>query len=124
MNNKLKLGTLILLLLTLLTNLSFSQSDRKFPSAKERTSSLVEQLKTELLLTEKQISLVREIALKYANKIEELRNNSTDRGEMMSSIQSIKEDQNKEMKKVLTKEQFKKYENIQEENRTRMMRRR
>lgn len=120
-----ELKYLPILLLTLIFGFSIlsAQPQHGFPSAEERATRTTEKLKSELNLSEKQIKQVSEVVLKYAKKGEELRDKAADRSEMMQNMKKLTSEQDKELKKILNKDQFKKYEKIMEENRSRMRRR-
>ncbi len=87
-------------------------------SAKKQTA----ELKKVLDLSNEQEPKVYEIVLKGANKIAELReemqSGNGSREEMRANFTKLRKEQNKEMKKVLTDEQFKKYEKYLEERRS------
>lgn len=120
-----KLKYLSFLLLTLILGFKIltAQPQYGFPSAEERAARTTEKLKSELKLSEKQLKQVNEVVLKYAKKGEEMRDKSKDRSEMMQNMKKLTSEQDQELKIILTKEQFKKYEKIMEENRSRMRRR-
>lgn len=119
----LKHSTIFLLTLIWGFNILLAQPQHGFPSAEERAARTTEKLKSELKLSEKQIKLVSEVVLKYAKKAEEMRDKSEDRSEMVQNMKKLTSEQDKELKKILTKDQFTKYEKIMEENRSRMRRR-
>ncbi len=120
-----KLKYLTILLVTLIWgfNILHAQPQHGFLNAEERAARTTEKLKSELKLSEKQLKQVNEVVLKYAKKGEEMRDKSEDRSEMMQNMKKLTSEQDKELKKILTKDQFKKYEKIMEENRNRMLRR-
>lgn len=85
-------------------------------SAKRQT----EVLKKELNLNKDQGEKVYELNLKAANKIDDMRKemqNSGSREGMREKFGEIREEQDKEMKKVLTDDQYKKYQKYTEERR-------
>ncbi len=86
-------------------------------SAEKQTADL----KKVLDLSGDQETKVYEIVLKGANKIaemrEEMRNGNGSREEMRANFTKLRKEQNKEMKKVLSEEQYKKYEKYLEEKR-------
>ncbi len=120
-----KLKYLHLFVITLVWGFNFliAQPQQGFPSAEERAARITERLKFELNLSEKQIKQVSEVVLKYAKKGAEMRDKSEDRSEIMQNMKKLSFEQDKELKKILNKEQYKKYEKIMEENRSRMRRR-
>lgn len=120
-----KLKYLNPLLLTLIWGFNFliAQPQHRFPNSEERAARTIERLKFDLNLSEKQIEQVSEVVLKYAKKGEEMRDKSEDRSKIMQNMKKLALEQDKDLKKILTNEQFKKYEKIMEENRNRMRRR-
>lgn len=121
----LKLKNLFLFVMILISgyNFAISQMQQGMPNAEERAKFLTERLKVDLKLENKQIPKVNEILLKYAKKVDSLRNQTKSRQEMMEIMKKNMKEQDNEIKNVLTKEQFKKYEKIMEENRNRMRKR-
>jgi hypothetical protein len=69
------------------------------------------------------IGQVYDINLKYAKQVEDGRNENTSRYEMMKLLEKTNNAKNKEMKQVLTKDQYKKYMRAQQEMRNRMQQR-
>ncbi|RCK74050.1 MAG: hypothetical protein IGBAC_2197 [Ignavibacteriae bacterium] len=121
----LKLKNLFLFVMILISgyNFAISQMQQGMPNAEERAKFLTERLKVDLKLENKQIPKVNEILLKYSKKVDSLRNQTKSRQEMMEIMKKNMKEQDNEIKNVLTKEQFKKYEKIMEENRNRMRKR-
>lgn len=120
---KLKNLFLFVMILILGYNFAISHMQQGMQNAEERAKFLTERLKVDLKLENKQIPKVNEILLKYAKKVDSLRNQTKSRQEMMEIMKKNMKEQDNEIKNVLTKEQFKKYEKIMEENRNRMRKR-
>jgi periplasmic protein CpxP/Spy len=118
-----KLG-ILLLVLVLGTTISLAQNrdgQRNFDpveSAKKQT----EQLKELLGLKKDQEKKVYEVNLKASKQMAEMRKSmqaSGNREGMREKIGEMREESNKEMKKILTEDQYKKYEKYLEERRSR-----
>lgn len=71
----------------------------------------VEQLKKDLDLKDDQVSKVKAVLEERQKKMQELRG-ETDREARREKMRSIMEESNKQMKKILTDEQYKKYEEM------------
>ncbi|MDR1896329.1 MAG: hypothetical protein LBR10_06020 [Prevotellaceae bacterium] len=90
-------------------------------TTEERVKAQADSLKKNLALTDQQYDSVKVISLKYAKKSEEAFAKSREANNRnMTEFQKIQEEQNQELKKVLTEEQYKKYE---EQNKNRRGRR-
>lgn len=118
-----KLGFLFIIFF-LGTTFSMAQNrggQRNFDPVKSAERQTAE-LKEALGLSSDQETKVYEIALKGANKIAELRkemqSGNGSREEIRASFAKIRKEQNTEMKKVLTDDQYKKYEKFLEEKRS------
>jgi hypothetical protein len=85
------------------------QGQRRTPE--ERAKRETEWMKTDLVLTEKQIPLVDTINLKYAKKQDELRKQmeGQDRESFRPKMEEMQKQKNEELKTVLTEDQLKKY---------------
>ena len=77
-------------------------------------------MKEKLSLSGKQAEKVKEINLKYANKMKEARESNTegDWTAMRESITKLRQEQDNEFKNVLTTEQFDTWTKFQEEQRS------
>lgn len=84
-------------------------------TAEERAQKLSDKMKTELSLTDEQYEKVKAVNLKYAKKNDEIRNGSGGKLSKYKSIKSSQSDKKKEMKAILTEEQYKKYEQMMED---------
>ncbi len=113
-----KLGFLFMILI-LGTTFSMAQNrGGNFDPVKSAEKQTAE-LKKLLDLSGDQETKVYEIVLKGANKIaemrEEMQSGNGSREEMRANFTKMRKDQSKEMKKVLTEDQYVKYEKFMEE---------
>jgi hypothetical protein len=92
-------------------------------SVEERAQFQTERMTDFLELDSTVIGQVYDINLKYAKQVEDGRNENTSRYEMMKLLEKTNNAKNKEMKQVLTKDQYKKYMRAQQEMRNRMQQR-
>lgn len=95
---------------------------RQKMSPEERVKTQVEHMTKELSLNEKQVAQVTELVKSKVAKREEFRNESKEarkgnRDKMKTEQEATKAD----MKKILTEEQFKKFEENAENRKTKMM---
>lgn len=82
--------------------------------AEQQTATMTEKLS----LSEAQTAKVKEINLKYATKIKEVRDNAGgDREAMRAAMTALRDEQDKELKAVLTDEQWQQWVKIREEQR-------
>ncbi|WP_167608106.1 DUF4890 domain-containing protein [Maribellus sediminis] len=99
-----------------------NQGPRNF-DPKEMAKRQTEELTEQLDLNKDQQKKVLELNEKYGNKMSEMRddmrNGGGDREAMREKMTKMREEQNKEMKKILTEDQYKKYEKYLEERRSR-----
>jgi protein CpxP len=90
---------------------------------KEMAKRQTEQLTEELDLNKDQQKKVLELNEKYSEKMsamfQDMRSGGGDREAMREKMGKMREEQNKEMKKLLTEDQYKKYEKYLEERRSR-----
>lgn len=84
-------------------------------SAADRAKKLSDKMKTELSLDSSAYAGVYAINLKYAEKNTEIMNGSEGKLAKFKSLKASNEEKEKEMKGVLTKEQFKKYKEMMKE---------
>jgi Spy/CpxP family protein refolding chaperone len=109
---------LVLLTGFLLISFNLFAQRGNMPSPEERAKRQVENLKTELTLTDEQIPKVEKIYLDANKKMSEMRANSGGNREgMRDKMMAINKKRDEEMKKVLTAEQFTKYQKYLEEQR-------
>lgn len=88
-------------------------ADVKTPE--DRAKKMTDRMKTGLSLTDEQYPKIQEVNLKYAKKNESILNSSKGKFEKYRAIKSSQGEKKKELKKILDKEQFKKYEDMLEE---------
>src|SRR5688572_9623609 len=84
-------------------------------SAADRAKKLSDKMKTELSLTDSTYTNVYAINLKYAEKNAEIMNGAEGKLAKFKSLKTSNDQKEKEMKGVLTKEQFKKYKEMMKE---------
>jgi len=94
-----------------ITALSFSicTSAQKLGDAAERSAKLTEWMRINLNLTDEQLPAVRDINLKYAKKMDELKSNSLPKNEKMKEITDNDKAKDNELKNVLAPDQFQTY---------------
>jgi hypothetical protein len=113
-----KLGILAMILV-LVTSVAMAQRGGQNVDPKERAKSQTEQLKKALDLDKDQEKKVYELNLKAGKEMAEMRKDMQggggDRDAMRKKFGAMREKQNKEMKKVLSDDQYKKYLKNQEE---------
>ena len=80
----------------------------------------LEQMTTDLSLTDEQKPKVKAVLEERSKKMQELMSGDVPREQMREKMQPIQEEQTKKMKGILTPEQFGKYEKAQGERRSRM----
>jgi hypothetical protein len=107
-------ATLFLAAFSLVSTVQASAQDNK-KEPEERARILTEKMKTELSLTDEQVPKVEAINLKYAKKNSEVRDGGGGRLAKLKSLKASQEEKDKEMKGVLTEEQYKKYREMVEE---------
>ncbi len=85
-------------------------------SPEEMANAQTERMKTDLALDEAQTEQVSALNLKYAQKQAAAREEAAgDREAMRATMGSLREEKNKELKAILTAEQYQKWETIQAE---------
>jgi len=99
------------------------QRGMKDMSAEDRAALQTERMTTSLELDSVVAVQVHGINLKYAQQMEEGRKESMSRYDMMQMMQKSNKEKNKEMKAILTKDQYKKYMRQQQEMKRRMLQR-
>lgn len=115
--------TIVFLMMVFATSTLLAQpgGQRNF-DPKERAKQTTERLKEALDLNKDQEKKVYEIQLEGNKKMAEMRNEMQGGGGfegMREKMTQFREEQNKEMKKVLTEDQWTKYEKYLEESRSR-----
>ena len=91
---------------------------------RQRAEKEAREMAITLQLNEKQMLAFNEINEKFGAKMQEFRESGADREEMMFQMQTLSKERDKELKDILSKEQYKKYIKIQEEKRQERMQRR
>ena len=92
-------------------------------SVEERAIMQTEQMTANLELDTIMAKQVYDINLKYSKQLEESRQNTTSRYEMMKVMEKTNNARNKERKAILTKSQYKKYMRQQQEMQNKMQQR-
>lgn len=83
---------------------------------KEMAARQTEQMKKELNLTDEQLPKVEELNLKYAEKMKEARDQANgDRDAMRSTMRSMMAEKDKELKNILTEDQWTAFLKMREE---------
>ena len=99
----------------LLTVAARSQSTDSARTPEGRATALTEKMQTRLALTDEQVPQVQAINLKYVQKNQEIWAGSGGRFAKFKALKSSQKDKDREMKKLLDKDQYKKYEAMKEE---------
>ena len=84
------------------------------PPAEERAEMQTEMMKEKLNLTDEQVPQVKSINLKAAQDIDEV-GKLTDRMKKFKAFRTAQQEKDEALKKVLTKDQYKLYQDIKEE---------
>ena len=103
----------MLLLMTLSVDI-YAQS-KMTEQQKQQAKARYEEYKMKLNLSEDQEPKVQEINLKYFGGLAELRNSSESRLNKFKKFRTMKSEKNKNMKQILTKEQYRIYIDFQAE---------
>jgi hypothetical protein len=82
---------------------------QKLGDAAERSAKLTEWMRINLSLTDEQLPAVRDVNLKYAQKMDALKANSLPKSEKMKQITDNDKAKDKELQNVLTNSQFQTY---------------
>ncbi len=117
-----KIGLLLMIVLFGTTMLMAQNRDgQRRLDPKEMAKKQTEELKEALDLDEKQETQIYAINLNSAEKMsamrEEMRSSDGDRDSMREKMGKLRNEQNEEMKKVLSEEQYEKYQKYLEERR-------
>ena len=100
----------------------FSQPPKHSPE--ERAKMNTDRMKTAVNLSNSQYEQVYALNLKYAEKMQDLRKQSGDREEKRELVKKMRQEQQQEMRSILTKDQVEAYRNYQKEKRSEMKERR
>lgn len=113
-----KIGLLMAVLL-MTCGMAMAQGPRgeRNMDPKERAQKMTEQMVKDYSLTETQKEKVHTLNLEMSESMSKITGN--DREARRTKMQTIREDYNKNLKKVLTEEQYKKYEKKESERRKR-----
>jgi len=103
------LPQLIMLLLFVFTNASVYSQQKDIPSASERAAKLTDWMKTNLQLTNDQVPKVQDINIKYANKMDELKNSPQGKRQKFQTLKNDDMAKDAELKQVFTDSQYKTY---------------
>jgi hypothetical protein len=115
-NSKFLFTVLLIAGTTLLSSvIAKAQTADSTRTAEGRASALTEKMKTELSLTATQYPQVQAINLKYAQKNEEIFKGSEGKFAKFKALKASQKGKSREMKAVLDKDQFSKYEEMMEE---------
>ena len=104
---------LVFILTSTVANAQNNQKD--IPSASERAAKLTDWMKTNLQLTDDQVSKVQDINMKYANKMEELKNSAAAKRQKLLTLKENDAAKDAELKQVFTDSQYKTYMTKKEE---------
>lgn len=116
MRTTIKIFTLSLLFLAGLTINLNAQPGNWNADPEQRATQQTAQMTEKLSLSEAQSAKVKEINLKFANKMKEAREKSAgDREAMRGAIGTIRQEQDTELQTVLTEEQWKQWTAYREE---------
>jgi hypothetical protein len=119
MKKTLLFGTFLIVSITVVAQRGNYQNMSAEERAKLQTNRMVESLELDSAI----IDQAHEINLKYANQIEKARKPGASRYEMMQLMERTNNSRNKDFKKILTKDQYKKYMRQQQDIRNRMQER-
>jgi hypothetical protein len=89
--------------------------DRQMPTAETRASKMTEWMKTNLNLTADQLSKVQELNMKYAVKMDSLRNSGLEKQDRFAAMKTDSESRDSELKGILTSEQYATYQEKKKE---------
>ncbi|MDH7463093.1 hypothetical protein QEG73_17485 [Chitinophagaceae bacterium 26-R-25] len=78
----------------------------QMPTASERATKTTNWMKSNLKLTDDQVSKVQDINLKYANKMDELKNSTDTKKQKMATMKSDESAKDAELKTVLNDSQY------------------
>jgi hypothetical protein len=115
MNAKISFTMVLLGCLLAFSYQSNARDTGNLMSSQERTEKMSLKMKEVLLLNDMQYPKVCDINSKYGKKDQDILNNSAKRKSKLKAIRANQKGKDKELKKVLTKDQFKKYLRLKEE---------
>jgi len=104
-----------ILFITSINAQSVNRDSLKNATPEQRAQIQSNMMKNKLALTDDQYRQVSDINLKYARKMDNLKQNGGGKFSKTRKAKSILSDKDDELQKVLTKEQFEKYETFKKE---------
>lgn len=99
----------ILLFALLSLNNSIHAQQKKMATPQERADKLTQWMKTNLQLNDNQALQVQGINIKYANKMDQLQKSSLSKQEKFQTLKADDAAKDKELKMVMTEQQFNTY---------------
>ena len=105
----------VMLALSFVIMQASAQKDSTAHSPETRAKSITDKMKSELTLSDDQYNKVYDINLKYAQKNKEALKEEGTRLTKLKAMKAENEEKNKELKGVLTEEQFEKYKGMRKE---------
>ena len=115
MNAKISFTVMLLGCLLAFSYQSNAHDTDNLTGSQERTEKMSLKMKEILLLNDGQYPKVCDINSKYDKKDQEILNSSAKRKSKLKAIRANQKGKDKELKTVLTKDQFKKYLRLKEE---------
>lgn len=106
---KINLRYLLFLPLLLIFASLRAQDKASMPTPEERATKMTDWMKSTLQLNDTQLSQVQAINLKYANKRQDMMNNSQSKKDKMDAWKADETAKDAELKGVLTDDQYKTY---------------
>jgi hypothetical protein len=94
-------------------------TEKQIPTAEKRSSKMTEWMKTNLNLSADQLTQVQGLNMKYAVKMDSLRNSDQARQDKFAAMKSDDAARDSELKGILTDEQYKTYQEKKQEMRGR-----
>lgn len=94
---------------------AYSQSAESKATSEQRAKKMTDKMKEALSLTDAQYQPIYEINLKYAKTNEQLKNSDDSKMTKFRNFKTTQEAKAKEMKAVLTSDQYKEYEKLADE---------
>lgn len=110
----------VMLALSFVIMQASAQKDSTAHSPETRAKSITDKMKTELTLSDDQYNKVYDINLKYAQKNTEALKEEGTRLTKLKTMKADNAEKSKELKAVLTEEQFEKYKSMRKEAKTGM----
>ena len=90
--------------------------------SKENINTKISEQMESLNLNENQIKEFKDISKKFGKKLQALRNSDMNRWEKLKEIKNLNNERDKEMKVLLSKEQYKQFKKNRNNNRFKMIR--